>query len=45
MTKFHFVTYGVIHAGDKNEAKRFLQKAVKEGQFEYFDVVVEELGD
>ena len=43
MTKFHFVTYGVIHAGDKNEAKCFLQEAVKEGQFEYFEVVVEEL--
>ena len=43
MTKFHFVTYGVNLAGDKNEAKCFLQEADKEGQFEYFDVVVEEL--
>ena len=43
MTKFHFVTYGVIHAENKNEAKCFLQEAVKDGQFEYFDVIVEDL--
>lgn len=35
MTKFYFVIYGIIHAGDKIEAKSFLQEIVKEGQFEH----------
>jgi len=42
MTKFHFATYGVIHAGDEIEAKCFLQEAMKEGQFEHLNIIVEE---
>jgi hypothetical protein len=44
MTRFHFATYGVIHAGDEIEAKCFLQEAIKEsdGQFEHLNIIVEE---
>ena len=41
MDNFFFVIYGILHAGDEIEAKSFLQKTVKDCQFEHLNIVVE----